>query len=109
MSFQKNKLTKFGVEANYHTITDVKMSFINLPRIVDGSPIGGSVSTITLSTYKDRETYLNGSAPFEQISYSVDFMTALSVARSTDKTCENAAYDLIKLKDSFWSDALDVE
>lgn len=115
MSFQKDKETKYGVTANYHTITDVKMPFIQKPKPIldaDGNVTGfkgGSISSLTLSSYKDKIAYDADFPPLEQKSYSIDFMTALGVARSSDKTCEQAAYDLIKQLDPFWEDAIEIE
>jgi len=114
-SFQKEKMTRFGVVGNYSTIVDVRMNFQIQPIPVldeQGSVVGvkgGTKSTITLATFKDRAAYVARSTPLEVKVYEVDFMTALGVARSTQKTCERAAYDLIKTIDSFYADALDVE
>lgn len=114
MSFQKDKQTRFGVDANYHTITDVKMNFTVLPTpVIEEGEItgmkGGSKSTITLSSYKDKDAYDSKAQALDSKAYEIDFMTAIGVARSTERTCEDAAYFLIKSLDSFWSDAIDVE
>lgn len=114
MSFQKQKMTRFGVTADYHTIIDVRMNFRVLPQpiIENGSPVGlkpGSVSSIVIGSFKGYSEYMSGAVPLETKDYEVDFMTAISVARSTEKTCEKAAYDLIKQMDTFYSDAIEVQ
>lgn len=115
MSFQKNKLTKYGVIANYHTITAVAMNFNILPTPQFDEHgdltgyIGGSDSFVTISIFKDKAAYDAKSAPLEQKVYKIDFLSTIGAVRSTDKTCETAAYDLVKASDSFYSDATTVD
>lgn len=111
MSFIKSKMTKFGVNATFHTVTTANMNFAARPTPVldENSNVigvaGGSVSSVVLSSFVSKAAYLEGKNALEAKQYSFDFMTALGVVRSTQKTCEDACYDLIVEKDQFWSDA----
>ena len=111
MAFGKIKQTRFNVEAFYHTVTKVNidLSIVPDPILDENNQIigykGGSKSFVTLASYKDKDSYLSKSFSLSQKTYEFDFVTTTAVVNSTEKTCKEAAYDLIKTVDDFWIDA----
>jgi len=111
MAFGKIKNTKYDVLADYHTVIGVHidLSVVPVPTLDDDNSIigysGGSKSTVTLASYKDKNAYLAKALPLDQLIYTFDFMTTTAVVNSTEKTCKQAVYDLLKIADPFWVDA----
>lgn len=114
MAFGKNKLTKFNVEATYHTVIKVNIDLTQVPTPIldeNGLPTGeyvpntGSRSSVTVASYVSKESYLKRCAPLETKDYLFDFLTTTAVVNSTDKSCKEAVYFLLKSVDEFWTDA----
>lgn len=112
MAFGKLKQTQYNVEAYYHTITGVNIDLSAYPESVldeNGDPTGelkgGSTSYVLVASYKDEQSYLKRCVPLEYKNYSFDFQTTVAVVNSTEKSCKQAAYDLLVIAEPFFADA----
>ncbi len=111
MSWKKNRPSEFGINSAYHTIISVTLNFEELPTFNEEGEMltQGSLSSIVLGCFKDKDAYDARVKPLERIIYSVPLIDAITSQRDISKTGEQAAYDFIKSIDNFWVDAEEVE
>lgn len=81
MAFAKTKTTKSNVDANYHVITGLNLDFLRVPNPIlnESNEVigydGGARSSLTLSSYKDKDSYLSKSFSLSQKTYEFDFVS----------------------------------
>lgn len=111
MSFQKTKTLENGVEANYHTITEVNIKFTRLPTV----DVEGSQTEIVISSFVSRAFYesVNGDVTkaLSRESYAVDlpFVAAALTVPDGTKSAYEKAEDKIIEQNAWYADAVRVQ